>query len=186
MRAGDIAMTGWAFSDSLGRLSDAASFSFFCGAATTRATGSRMHAILTGSPSSAGRNCTYCTMARCPSLRRLSHSSTDLAVVDTDLLVVPWFDDETVGAIPGLNDASGGEVGRALESGEFGGKPYEMFFAPVSGGAWRAKRIALVGGGHKRLADGDLLRKIASAAGYTARQKRIARVAMVVRGVGDT
>ena len=36
-----------------------------------------------------------------------------LSAVDTDLLIVPWFEDDVPGAI-GLDDASGGEVARAL------------------------------------------------------------------------
>jgi leucyl aminopeptidase len=108
-----------------------------------------------------------------------------LSAVETDLLVVPWFEGEPVGAVPGLDDASGGEIGRALASKEFQPKPYELFIAPIVNASWRARRMALIGGGRSGEGTSDLLRKLASAAGLTAKQKRVERVAVVVRGSGD-
>jgi leucyl aminopeptidase len=107
------------------------------------------------------------------------------ASIDADLLVVPWFEDDPRSAIDGLDAATGGEVGRALTSGEFQGKAFEMLFVPITGGSWRAKRVAIVGAGRRGAADGDVMRKVASAAGHAARQKRIGRVAIFVRGGGD-
>ena len=107
-----------------------------------------------------------------------------LASVDTDLLVIPWFENEAHSAIDGLDLATSGEAGRALASGEFQAKPYEMFFAPVTAtSGWRAKRVGLIGAGSK--ADGDTIRKVASAAGHNARAKRIGRVAFAIRGGGN-
>jgi leucyl aminopeptidase len=107
-----------------------------------------------------------------------------LASVDTDLLVIPWFETEQHSAVEGLDMATSGEAGRALSSGEFQSKPYEMFFAPVNGASgWRAKRVGLIGAGKK--ADGETIRKVASAAGHNARAKRIGRVAFAIRGGGD-
>jgi leucyl aminopeptidase len=109
-----------------------------------------------------------------------------LASVDADLIVIPWFEEDSTSSIDGLDAVTGGEVGRALAGGEFQGKAFEMFFAPVSGDGWRTKRVAIVGAGHRGAADGDIIRKIASAAGHSARQKRVGRVALVIRGGGDT
>jgi leucyl aminopeptidase len=106
-----------------------------------------------------------------------------LSAIDTDLLIVPWFEDDTPGAA-GVDGASGGEVARALSSKEFQAKPYEMFLAPVSDRSWRTSRLALIGGGSGERGSA-LLRKLATAAGLAARQRRVARAAFAVRGTGD-
>jgi leucyl aminopeptidase len=107
-----------------------------------------------------------------------------LAAVDTELLIVPWFQDDTASAVPGLDAATGGELARALSSKEFQGKPFDLFLTPIVDRSWRARRVALVGGGAGDR-DGDLVRKLASAAGLAARGRRVARAAFAVRGRGD-
>src|SRR5712691_1034571 len=67
--------------------------------------------------------------------------SSPLSVVETDLLIVPWFEDEGCGAIDGLDAASGGEIARALASKEFSGKTFELFAASVTDRSWRARRL---------------------------------------------
>ena len=84
----------------------------------------------------------------------------------------------------GLDGASAGEISRVLASGEFQGKPYEMFLAPVTDRSWRAPRLTLIGGGAGERGTA-LIRKLAAAAGLAARQRRIARAAFAVRGTGD-
>ena len=74
-------------------------------------------------------------------------ASGPLSAIDADLLIVPWFNGEGAGAIASLDAATGGEIGRALTSGEFQAKPYELFFAPIVETTWRARRVVLVGGG---------------------------------------
>jgi len=106
-----------------------------------------------------------------------------LSAVDTDLLIVPWFEDDPPG-VAGLDGASGGEVARALTAKEFQAKTYEMFLAPISDRSWRATRLALIGGGAGERGSA-LVRKLATAAGLAARQRRVARAAFVVRGAGD-
>jgi leucyl aminopeptidase len=108
-----------------------------------------------------------------------------LSAVDADLLVVPWFEGEPADAEPGLDAATGGEIARAVASKEFQAQRYEMFFAPVTDRSWRARRIALVGGGRRTDKLSEMIRKMASAAGLTARQKHIGRVAFAIRGDGD-
>jgi leucyl aminopeptidase len=112
-------------------------------------------------------------------------TGSPLSVVETDLLVVPWFEGEPLGAVPALDEASGGEVGRALASKEFQPNPYELFLTPIVNPSWRARRVALIGGGGRAECTSDLVRKLASAAGLAAKQKRVGRVAVVVRGEGD-
>ena len=106
-----------------------------------------------------------------------------LSAIDADLLIVPWFEDDAPDTA-GVDVASGGEVARALSSKEFQAKAFETFLAPLTDRNWRANRLALIGGGSGERGSG-LLRKLATAAGLAARQKRAARAAFVVRGTGD-
>jgi leucyl aminopeptidase len=106
--------------------------------------------------------------------------------IDTDVLAVPWFEDEGPAAVPGIDDSSGGEVARALESKEFAGKAYDVFVAGVRDSGWRARRLVLVGAGKRAAFGSDVARRLASAAGLWARQHRIARVGFVLRAdLGD-
>jgi leucyl aminopeptidase len=107
-----------------------------------------------------------------------------LSAVDTDLLIVPWFQDEAPAAVAGLDAAAGGELARALSSKEFQGKLFDLFYAPVADRGWKTRRVLLVGGGAGERGT-ELLRKLATAAGLSARARRIARAAFVVRGHGD-
>jgi leucyl aminopeptidase len=105
-----------------------------------------------------------------------------LSSLDTDLLIVPLFQDEKADALPGLDAATGGELGRALASKEFQVKPFELFFTAATG--WRARRIVVVGAGAGDRG-ADLARKLAAAAGLAARQRHVQRAAFVVRGHGN-
>jgi leucyl aminopeptidase len=104
--------------------------------------------------------------------------------IDVDLLVIPWFEGEAADAVAGLDAATSGELARALTRKEFRASPYEQFVTPVADNKWRARRVAVVGAGR---ADGgsDRLRRLATMAGLSARQKREASLAFVVRGEGD-
>ena len=67
-----------------------------------------------------------------------------LSDIDTDLLIVPWFQSDTPGTLPrsdGLDAATGGELGRALASKEYQGKTFEMFLTPITDPLWRARRL---------------------------------------------
>jgi leucyl aminopeptidase len=105
--------------------------------------------------------------------------------IDTDLIVVPWFEDEAAGPVAGLDAATGGEIGRALAAKEFQGKPYELFLTALTDRDWRSRRVALIGMGRRSDYGAELIRKAAAASGLSARQKRAQRVALVVRGPGD-
>jgi leucyl aminopeptidase len=103
-----------------------------------------------------------------------------LAAVDTDLLVAPWFEDDTTG-LPGLDAATNGEIARATASKEFSAKPFELFFSPVGNGDWRARRVLAIGAGQSAAFTPELARKVAAAAGLAARQRHAARVGFVLR-----
>ncbi len=112
-------------------------------------------------------------------------SSGPVADIDADLLVLPWFEGERLDSVPGLDQATAGELARALASEEFAAKPFDLYFAPVSAGGWRPRRVALIGAGPRASFGAVLARRLATAAGLAARQRRIGRVAFVCRAAGD-
>jgi leucyl aminopeptidase len=112
----------------------------------------------------------------------VAFTATRAAEVDTELLVLPVFEGENVvSRLSGLDEATGGAVGRALASREMQGKPFEIFLTPVMKG-WRAARIALLGAGKSTEFDTERLRRLGSAAALTARQRHIKRIGFVHRG----
>jgi len=109
-----------------------------------------------------------------------------LSQVDADLLVVPWFEGESLGAFAGLNQAAGNELARALASKEFGARPFDLFVTPLADGSWKPKRVALVGAGTIEAFTSGLARRLATAAALAARQRRVERIAFVLRpGLAD-
>ena len=83
------------------------------------------------------------------------------AEVDTDLLIIPVFDGESVPAdVDGLDAATGGAVGRAVAAREVPGKPYDLFLTPAGNG-WRAGRVALVGAGNADEYTTERVRRVA-------------------------
>ena len=100
--------------------------------------------------------------------------------VATDLLLVPVFDADSLDDIPGLEDGTGGHISKALASREFQARPYELFLTPLIG--WKAPRIALIGAGRRDEFSTERLRRVASAAALAARQRRVGRIAWLLRG----
>src|SRR3989442_496498 len=72
-----------------------------------------------------------------------------LSSIDTDLVVVPWFEEDAPDAVPGLDKASGGELARAVAAKEFQAKPYDLFVTPTNERGWKPKRVAVIGGGRR-------------------------------------
>ncbi len=107
--------------------------------------------------------------------------SIALPSVDTELLVVPWFEDERRDSLVGLNQAVGGEITRAVSSKEFAAKPFDIFITPIVDRAWKARRVMAVGAGPEAAFTADLARKIAMAAALAARRCRVFDLAFVVR-----
>ena len=105
--------------------------------------------------------------------------------IDTDLLVVTAFEEQTqplgVWSPPTKN-----EIERALTSREFTGKLYETFFTPLVEGGFRARRLGVIGLGQQPDFTIDRARRVASAAGILARQKKIARLAFIADGALDS
>jgi leucyl aminopeptidase len=97
--------------------------------------------------------------------------------VDTDLVVLPVFEQE----LPEDSDwarAAGGDIQRAIASGEFKGKAYELFVTPTVDPAWRPGRIGLLGVGPRARFSTDAARKTAAELGIAARKRHIERVAL--------
>ena len=104
-----------------------------------------------------------------------------LAAVDTDLVIVPWFEDDEPGVVPGLDAATGGEIARATGSKEFVARLFDLWLTPIVQDDWRARRVALVGGGRSAAFTPEVARKLATAAGLAARQRRVPRASFVLR-----
>jgi leucyl aminopeptidase len=103
--------------------------------------------------------------------------------LDVDVLVVPVFEKEPSPDIGGLEEATAGQLRMAIERGEFTGKPYTVFLAPVAAAAWRPLRVMLVGLGPRDRYVVDRARKWATAAGLAARDRKLCRVALLLPGV---
>jgi leucyl aminopeptidase len=112
------------------------------------------------------------------------YSQLPLPVADADVVVVPWFEDDNASAVAGIDAATGGEIQRALGTKELSGRLFEIFFAAVTDASWKARRVACVGAGKSAEFGGDVARKIAAASGLAMKQRRIGRVAFVVRAGG--
>ena len=101
---------------------------------------------------------------------------------DVDLLCVPVLrDGDQFNDLPGLDAATGGEIGRARTAGEFRSKAYEIFVTPVTGAGWKAKRIALVGAGRQNDVDAERIRRVAAICGYLGRRHTAGSLGVVLR-----
>ena len=101
--------------------------------------------------------------------------------LDADLVVVPVCDGDDFADVPGLAQAAGGEALAARARGAFSGKPFETLVLSTHGTGWQAPRVALVGVGAAASCSADTLRRLATAAGLTARGHRLGRIAIVMR-----
>ncbi|MBF8299883.1 MAG: putative cytosol aminopeptidase, partial [Acidobacteria bacterium] len=99
--------------------------------------------------------------------------------IETDLLIVPVFEDDTLEDEADLDGASGGEVAAARARGDLKGKAFDLFFTSVRG--WKASRLALVGVGSRKDFSPDRLRRAAITGGLAARQRRMTSIAIVHR-----
>jgi len=115
---------------------------------------------------------------RTANVRLLRQSVPEL---DADLVVVPVCDHDELSDVPGLAQASSGEALTARTRGAFSGKPFESLVLGTQGAGWRAPRVALVGVGPAAACTADILRRVATIGGLTARAHRLGRVAVLMR-----
>ncbi len=116
----------------------------------------------------------------------ISLQHAPIATIDADLLVIPWFERESPGGFADLDPAVGGQLSRALASREFSAKPFELFVTPVLDGRWRARRVAFIGAGPEGDFTIEVGRKLGTAAVLSARQRRVATVAFLLRAGAPT
>src|SRR5207244_3717116 len=106
-------------------------------------------------------------------------SGKPFGAVDVDLVVVPWCETDGPDAVAGVDGATGGELARALGAKEFCAHACEMFPVAVVDPSWRAGRLLLVGAGKREAFGSDVLRRLGTAAGLWAKQRRLSRVGFV-------
>src|SRR5688572_8450810 len=95
--------------------------------------------------------------------------------VETDVLILPsWEDDD----LADLSELNAGEVGRVRTAREFTGRLYDIYVVPSS--ALRAKRIALVGAGRREDFNTERLRRLATVAALALKPRHIERAAFLV------
>jgi leucyl aminopeptidase len=104
-----------------------------------------------------------------------------LSDADVDLLVIPWFEGDLAGTFDGLDRATGGELSRALASREFAAKLFDVFITPVVDPGWKPRRVALVGAGPVASFTTLVARRLATTVALAARQRRVARLAFLLR-----
>ena len=100
----------------------------------------------------------------------------ELRDLDTDLVIVAAFEGQGSSLSP-WSPATAGELDRAIASKEFSGKLYETFLTPILDGAFRARRLAIIGLGQEPDFTVDRARRSAAAIGSMARNKKIGRIA---------
>jgi len=108
-------------------------------------------------------------------------STAPASTVDVDLLVVPWFEADAPAGLPSVDQATGGELARALAASEFRGTAFDLFITPVSDRSWKPRRIAFIGVGQIGAFDAGVARRVATAAALAARQRRVAHLGFLLR-----
>jgi leucyl aminopeptidase len=106
-------------------------------------------------------------------------AATPLSQTPADILLIPVFDEEAADP-EGLDGATGGELSRARQRGEFLPKPFECFLTPVTDARWQPPRVIFVGAGPFRDWTTDRARRVCTVAALAARQRRARRVAVLV------
>ncbi len=108
---------------------------------------------------------------------RVSVSSATPGAADVDLVIIPIAQDHTASALGAYDAVFGGDLGSALERGEFHAKACEIYVPRTPGKGWRASRVVLVGGGPRAEIDAERVRRMAVTAAQAARTQRHGRIA---------
>jgi leucyl aminopeptidase len=103
------------------------------------------------------------------------------ADLDVDWLVLPWLEGEPDEGLAEFDRATGGQLFAARASGEWKGKRFDLLVLPVLDGAFRARRIALVGAGALSDYTPDVARRVAATAALQVRDRKAVRIAVVHR-----
>ena len=108
---------------------------------------------------------------------RISVGNTPLPSVDTDLIIVPVAQDRVGDALSKVDASVADDVRSALERGEFGGKPAEIYTSRTPSQGWNASRVVFVGGGNRCEMAAERFRRMATAAARVAHHQKRARIA---------
>ncbi|HEX2310316.1 MAG TPA: M17 family peptidase N-terminal domain-containing protein, partial [Vicinamibacterales bacterium] len=100
--------------------------------------------------------------------------------LETDLLVIPVFENDPGDGLEGLDAATGGEWSRTRTAHEITGKLFETSIVPVRDG-WAARRVLLLGAGPAAGFSHETAGRLAAASALLARQRRSTRIGMLVR-----
>jgi leucyl aminopeptidase len=111
----------------------------------------------------------------------LTLTALSIGELETDLVILPLFEDDDLADEPGLDLASGGEIGRARDRGEITGKPFELFATRLAWPDGRVQPAVLVGAGRRRDFTPDRLRRLAATGALAARQRRLTNIAVLQR-----
>ena len=104
-----------------------------------------------------------------------------LASIDTDWLVVPWLEGEADPVIASVDEAVGGQLLAARESGEWKGKRFDLLTFQVVSGAFHARTIVVVAGGPIAEYTPAVARAAASTAALQARDRKASRMVFLHR-----
>src|SRR4051812_9701642 len=94
---------------------------------------------------------------------------------DADLVIGAVFEDDRPLELRVLHDATGGEVDRAWQRGEFTGKLFDIFVVPLG---TTGKRAILIGAGLRKDLTSDRVRRMATVGGLAARSRRVTKIAI--------
>src|SRR5436190_2910441 len=92
---------------------------------------------------------------------RMVYVRSALSAVDADMLIVPWFEEDTAASVAGVSTASGGELERAIGTKELSGWLYELFIVAVTDATWKVRCIAFVVSVRSVDFSGEVVRKVA-------------------------
>jgi leucyl aminopeptidase len=118
------------------------------------------------------------TSLTCAPLDLLSSSPAD---IESDCLVLTWLEGEPDDGLAQIDRATGGHLFAARASGEWKGKRFDLLTFPVLEGGFRARRIAIVGGGPLSEYGPEIARRVAAAAVIQARDRTAGRLVLVHR-----
>ena len=113
--------------------------------------------------------------------------STRPEAVEADLLIVPLFETETLdqsAALSALDRATSGALGRAIANRECSTAPYDQWWASLDS-SFKSPRLLVIGGGTRDRWSVDLARRVCTAAGIAARQRRLTRIGIWFRPLVD-
>jgi leucyl aminopeptidase len=94
---------------------------------------------------------------------------------DADLVIGPVFEDDRPAELRILHEATGGEVERAWQRGEFKGKLFDVLVTPLG---TTGKRGIFIGAGPRKDLTADRVRRMAIAGALAARSRRTTRIAL--------